>query len=150
MIDEDFNNLAKRVAKLEGAVARLDLEIKVKQFKADMDEGNGFMGCLGDLEEKLNEKIDNIEEVVYERTGKEIAYMTKISKWISVKDYLPGTYSEWVIVRCVDERYDEGTDFYSTAIYSPEKWKWILPAELKEYEETAKITHWCYRPDFLE
>ena len=56
-----LRHFSKRLEKLESMTAMLDLSIKAKAFKVEMDEGNRFMECLSGLENKLSSEIRDVE-----------------------------------------------------------------------------------------
>lgn len=52
-------HINERLDEAESTLAMLQLELKAKQFKADMNEGERFMECLSGLENKLQNQIDD-------------------------------------------------------------------------------------------
>lgn len=54
--------ITERLDSLETMANMLDLQIKAKEFKSDMDLGERWMECLAGLENKIRVKIQHLEE----------------------------------------------------------------------------------------
>jgi len=66
-------HMNERVDKLESMTAMLDLQIKAKKFEVEMDRGNHYMECFSALIKKANDKIDNLEQLIYDRKDKRLS-----------------------------------------------------------------------------
>jgi hypothetical protein len=57
----NYRELYVIVSGLSMKIDAIELEMKAKELKADLDEGSRFMECISGLEDKLTLKINNIE-----------------------------------------------------------------------------------------
>lgn len=61
----------QRIDDLSSQLDCFNLELKAKEFKNDMGIGERYMECLSGLENKMKSRIDDLEQLIYERNDRQ-------------------------------------------------------------------------------
>jgi hypothetical protein len=67
------------VRDLNERMSFLELQFKAKEFKADMDKADRWMECLAGIEDKLSERIDDLEQMYREDAEADQALICEVA-----------------------------------------------------------------------
>lgn len=68
--DNPVSPIIQQMQKLEERICCLELELKAKEFKADMNKDERWMECLAGVEKSFNQRLEKSEKTIEELVTK--------------------------------------------------------------------------------